>query len=393
MDTNPPKERGLITYFDVEKFGFYRIRKNKEGEPLDTDVNDLLSRLNQWLEGKQFQNTVPWGGKASSFNKIYCTSYYLDPDTKDMVLVLYKSVGAENGGVKGIKLDSPVGQDSNATVASADGLSANEVAWGQVMYYWFIPSENKIASIKFLDSVCDINALAQYIREWVKYRCDKHVGVENETVRQAADGTKRVVITRKTYKHEKGFSFCFKFVAKQFRRRTGVENLDSVFSKVTHLVFRSTVNVGTGDRRGFTKIFDKYLKFFSFSAPEKTDDNGILTGTKEYEVIVNESPTQSELEEIFKLYHEEYDETNIWDNVGLKINGRSKDTLWLDEYVVKDELFMSKKELHKDVYSAKQIMQQLKVNRDKFIAPLKAEDDAAPEESVALAEESLEQAQ
>lgn len=373
MSNEASKERGLITYFDIEKFGFYRMRQQKEGEPLDTDVADILQRLNDWLTGKRFQNTVPWGGTKSSFNKIYCTSYYLDESTGDMVLVLYKSVGAENGGVKGIKFDSPVGTDSNETVTSKDGLSANEVAWGQVMYYWFIPSENKLASIKFVDSVCDINGLSQYIREWVKYRCDKHIGKQSETVRESADGTKKVVVTRKTYQHEDGFSFCFKFIAKQFRRKTGVHNLDSVFSKVTHLVFRSTVSVVTKDRRGFAKLMDKYLKYFSFSAPDESSKNGILSGSKEYEVIVNDSPTDKELEEIFTLYNEEYDENSSWDNVGLKINGRSNETLWLDQYVVKDEIHMAKKEADKDVYSARQIMQELKNKRNTYLKSIKGE--------------------
>lgn len=377
MNNKVVAERGLITYFDIEKFGFYRLRQKQEGEALDVDVDDLLLRLNEWLKDKKFQNTVPWGGTVSSFNKIYCTSYYLDETTGDMVLVLYKSVGAENGGVKGIKFDSPVDTDSNSTVASTDGLSADEVAWGQVMYYWFIPSENKLASIKFVDSVCDINALSQYIREWVKYRCDKHIGKEIETVRERADGSKKVVVTRKTYSHKDGFSFCFKFIAKQFRRRTSSNNLDSLFSKVTHLVFRSTITVHTKDRRGFTKLLDKYLKYFSFTAPDASSENkqGMLSGSKEYEVIVNESPSEDELEEIFKLYNEEYDETNIWDNVGLKINGRSNETLWLDEYVVKDELYMPKKELNKDVYSARQIMSKLQLNRKTYMKSLTVEEE------------------
>ncbi|UPR47617.1 hypothetical protein ITG13_15260 [Vibrio cyclitrophicus] len=377
MSNENPKERGLITYFDVEQFGFYRLRQNKKGEALDTDVNSLLGLLNDWLNGKQFQNTVPWGGTKSSFNKIYCTSYYLDPNTGDMVLVLYKSVGAENGGVKGIKFDSPVGTDSNATVTSKDGLSADKVAWGQVMYYWFIPSKNKLASIKFVDSVCDINGLSQYIREWVKYRCQKHVGKEIETVRTAGDGSRQIVVTRKTYKHKDGFTFCFKFLAKQFRKKTGAHNLESVFDKVTHLVFRSTISVATKDRRGYTKLLDKYLPMFSFSPPEKSDANNMLPDSKEYEVVVNDSPTTGELEEIFKLYHEDYDKDSIWDNVGLKMNGRSNETLWLDQYVVKDEINMPKKEANKDVYSARQIMQQIQINRDKYLTSIK-EDDAPP---------------
>ncbi|BCL68832.1 hypothetical protein TUMSATVNIG1_07720 [Vibrio nigripulchritudo] len=395
MNNETPKERGLITYFDIEQFGFYRLRQKKVGEPLDIDTDDLLLRLSDWLTGKQFQNTVPWGGTQSSFNKIYCTSFYLEPTTGDMVLVLYKSVGAENGGVKGIKFNSPVDTDSNDTVASKDGVKANEVAWGQVMYYWFIPSENKLASIKFSDSVCDINGLSQYVREWVKYRCNKHVGKEFETVRVSPDGNKRVVVTRKMYQHKDGYTFCFKFIAKQFRRKTGVHNLGSVFKKVTHLVFRSTVNVVTTDRRGFAKLLDKYLPVFSFSAPDKSDDNGGIPDSKEYEVIVNSDPTNEELEEIFRLYNEEYDETSTWDNVGLKINGRSNDTLWLDQYVVKDEIHMSKKEAHKDVYSARQIMQQILINRPKYLKSIKEEkatedtpSNSSSQDNSMLAEES-----
>lgn len=103
----------------------------------------------------------------------------------------------------------------------------------------------------------------------------------------------------------------------------------------------------------------------------------MLPDSKEYEVVVNDSPTTGELEEIFKLYHEDYDKDSIWDNVGLKMNGRSNETLWLDQYVVKDEINMPKKEANKDVYSARQIMQQIQINRDKYLTSIK-EDDAPP---------------
>ncbi len=169
------EERGLITFFDLEQFGYYRMRKAQVVDPYDIDGSDILTRLNSWLIGKKFQNTVPWGA-GNAFHKLYCQSYCLSADNDDFIIVLVKSVGAENGGVKGFKIDASVDMDSNGTVASADGLNAKDVAWGQVMYYWFIPSEGKVASIRFPDSVCDINSLSKYVREWVKCRSDKYVG-------------------------------------------------------------------------------------------------------------------------------------------------------------------------------------------------------------------------
>ena len=72
------------------------------------------------------------------------------------------------------------------------------------------------------------------------------------------------------------------------------------------------------------------------------------------------------MENIFQEYNEEYNELDVWNNVGLKLNGRSKDTLWLDEYVVKEDISMPLKVAHKDVYSANQIMQKLLLMRNKL---------------------------
>lgn len=373
MSALKQNEKGLITFFDLEKFGFYRV-KNKQGcEVYDVDTKDLLLRLNKWLEGKHFQNTVPWGDKGGSFNKIYCQSSCFDEKTGDFVLVLIKSVGAENGGVKGVKINSLVGVDSNDTVTSGDGLNTKEVAWGQVMYYWFIPSMNKVASIRFSDSVSDINGLSKYIREWVKYRCDKYQGDAKESIRIRPDGTESRSSVRQLYRHKGDgvsqkdeFSFQFGFLAKQLKQKTGVKNLDSIYDQVTHLVFRATATVHTEDRRGFTKLMDKYLPFAGFSAPEVDKKTGRIPKAREYEVTINESPSLQELEQIFQEYNEEYNELDVWNNVGLKLNGRSKDTLWLDEYVVKEEIFMPIKVAHKDVYSANQIMQKLRLMRDKL---------------------------
>ena len=374
MSNEKKNEKGLITFFDLEKFGFYRVRNKRDSEDYDVDTKDLLFRLNNWLEGKHFQNTVPWGDKGGSFNKIYCQSYCFDEKTGDFVLVLIKSVGAENGGVKGIKINSLVGIDSNDTVTSGDGLNTKEVAWGQVMYYWFIPSMNKMASIRFSDSVSDINGLSKYIREWVKYRCDKYQGDIGESIRIRSDGTESRSSIRQLYKHKgdglngkkDNFSFQFRFLAKQLKLKTGVKNLDSIYSQVTHLVFRSTVTVHTEDRRGFTKLMDRYLPFAGFNAPKVDEKTGKIPRIKEYEVTINESPSLDELENIFQEYNEEYNELDVWNNVGLKLNGRSKDTLWLNEYVVKEDILMPLKVAHKDVYSANQIMQKLLLMRNKL---------------------------
>ncbi|MBE1275646.1 hypothetical protein [Enterovibrio baiacu] len=369
-------EKGLITFFDLEKCGYYRIRQNADGEPYDIDVDDMLKRLNDWLVGKRFQNTVPWGDTGSAFSKIYCQSYYRDPSSGDFVLVLIKSVGAENGGVKGIKFDSNVDSDSNDTVTSADGINAREVAWGQVMYYWFIPELNVLASIKFRDSVCDINGLSKYVREWVKYRCNKHVGEIKETRRERADGQTSVFVQRKHYRCESGakdnFSFVFKFLAKQLKQKTKVDDFTSLQSKVTHLVFRSTISASSTDRRKYAKLMDKFLPKFGFCAPKV--DSGKVSETRHYEVIVEEFPSYTELEEIFKQYNEDYDEFNLWDNVGLKFNGRSNDTVWLDKYVVKSEISMPEKLADKDTYSANQIMQKLLANRKELLSKVNKQD-------------------
>ncbi|MDW2098843.1 hypothetical protein R7041_16015 [Vibrio sp. 1751] len=378
------KERGVITFFDVEKFGFYRLRKNKDGEPVDVDVDDLLLRLNSWLIGKKFQNTVPWGESGSSFNKIYCQSFYLDEDTGDFFLVLIKSVGAENGGVKGVKYDSAIGGNTNDTITSADGINANEVAWGQVMYYWFIPSKNKVASIRFRDSVCDINGLSQYIREWVKYRCDKYVGKVIETVREKADGTKSVVVKRMLYsgsEEKKGkkenkeinYSFQFKFLAKLSKQRTNFEDLSKVQDRITHFVFRSILSSTTEDKRLFAGIMDNMLKKIGFSVDNSQD--GKIKKYKEYEVIVEDKPTYQELDKIFNEYTQANISSTGWENVGIKIDGRSNKTRWLDEYILKSEIYMNQKPIDKDTYSAVQIMNSVSHVREDLLSKINDDTD------------------
>lgn len=378
------KERGSITFFDVEKFGFYRLRKNKDGEAIDVDVEDLLVRMNKWLTGKNFRNTVPWGDNGSAFNKIYCQSFHLDPDTGDFILVLLKSVGAENGGVKGIKYDSKISGDTNDTITSADGLNSSDVAWGQVMYYWFIPSENKLASIRFRDSVCDINGLSQYVREWVKYRCDKYTGNIVETVREKADGSKSVVVKRMLYnKVESGsasenkFSFQFKFLAKLSKQKTHFEDLSKVQDRITHFVFRSIISATTKDQRRFSGIMDSVLKKIGFSVDNSKDGN--ITKYKEYEVIIEDNPTYEELNSIFQEYHQAGELATGWENVGIKLDGRSSSTKWLDEYILKSEIYLPNKEKNKDTYSALQIMKSIAPIRKSLLSKISNEETKSTE--------------
>lgn len=327
-------DNGSITFFDINAFGFYRLkRKADELDYKYGTLNEIFADFESWLQGKTIEQTIPWDVTINPMrSKTYCRGVAIDPDTNDIVVVLLRAVGDGSGNLHGVRIGSAVGANESETVKAGTEVEGEPVIWGEPCYYWIIPEYNKIASIIFPHSGADTTRFCNYITSFVNNNGNVD-GVKKQTVSSHQDHRQpgRVINSVKTrFEYGEGKQKCncmFKFDVEQTKIRTAVRNLEALLPKITQTIIRDTTTTHLEDERGpLLRLASEYLPSLFGAAPQ-------LQAPKRIEVRIDGAPSA---EEIAQLFAQRADETD-WADVGFKIKD-SDIPIWLTKYIVKSTL-------------------------------------------------------
>ncbi|MCX9489762.1 hypothetical protein IG511_12575 [Vibrio cholerae] len=361
--------KATLTYFNFDHFGFYRIRQGKIGEFSHGTIEEIFTDLKSWLNGKSLKETLVYNtNEITRKNTIYCRSFERNETTGDIVMILWHAVGTRSGGVGGAFADESLASNSNQTLVSGTEIDGKEIIWGQPSYYWVIPSHNKLVSIKLPNSHIDTPVFCQYIKSFVDYR--RPCATKKESIRTFTHPKSSNEVKTKTVTFEQTsgdgkttFSLTFKAIAKQYKKETASADLATLSSKVTHVVYRQTIEKSVKDDRAtWVKLFDKISNLFG------ADSEGPTTSeTSNIELIVEAKPTPESIQEMLDDYTQEYCEGE-WYNIGLKQDGRTGPTTWLNEFVIKDEIYLPSAK--NEYYTAKEVLTVLNQHRDRLVSAL-----------------------
>ncbi|MDF4333884.1 hypothetical protein P3383_11815 [Vibrio parahaemolyticus] len=359
--------KGLVTYFNFDCFGFYRLRKGKNEFNSGT-IDDILISMESWLKGKKLKQTMVTASKD-----VYCRDFKRNAKTKDAVLVIWKGVGSRSGGVGGAYEDENLAASTKETLTTGTEVSGKKILWGQPSYYWLIPEYNKIAAIKFPSSVSDTTLACQYIKAFVDFRMRSENKKTTTVARELENGTK-TLYDRTTFigveeGGKKKFSMVFKCIARQYKKDTSSADFNKIAQDASHIVYRDTIDKSVIDGRS------KWIKALSkvgslFSNDENDNYDAGENDHRELELIIEANPTVEELQAMFDDYANNPREEGEWYNIGLKRNGRSGSTTWLDEFILKDEIYLNMNNDKDEYYSAEEVLSVLTMNRGRLVNSL-----------------------
>lgn len=314
---------GLVTFFKYKKLGFAR-RNDDYFEPLS--MGNMLDSLQEWFKDRvSLEDTLLWDDQTVGFShrkKVYLKSIEKDDDTDDYIVILWRAIG-KGDGVYGIKADANL-EDNNLYNAD-DNVGSSRVIWGEAAYYWFIPSLDIFASIRFPNSIADTDLMNRYMRDYVELHSNfrKKKVVEKESKR--GRGKYLSISFSPTTPGESG-NLWFQIYSEQYKKPTTETDLESLASEITHFVKRDVISAQVIQQNGWTKLFQN----FPFISSQVTRAN------RKVEVNIEARPTVQELKELMRLYENEYDVGDDWTNIGFKKEGSG--IIWLDKFVVKSVL-------------------------------------------------------
>lgn len=344
---------GLVSFFKYKSLGFYKV-----GDTYHEDLNmtAMLDSLLEWHRTRSsIADTLLWDDETPGYSnrkKVYLKAIDKNESTGDFIVILWRAVGSGTG-VYGIRSDVSLAQ---AEVVNADdSIGNNQVIWGEPAYYWFIPSLNIFASLKFNSSIADTELMNHYLKDFVLL----HSNFKQKTkeIREGKHGQ----YTSVSFKSETGQKLWFRIYSAQYTKLTEEADLDLIASEITHFVKREVISAQTQQNTDWTRYF-RNLPFLSQS---------ITKHSRKVEITIDAAPTVEELRDIFDSYGEQYSHTgDNWTNLGFKKEGVGG-VCWLNEFIVKNTLLVSDISQSDDsgFYSTERLFNALHLKRDSLLAP------------------------
>ncbi len=375
-------DNGSITFFDIKACGFYRLKR--DAEKLDHKygtASEVFTELADWVNGKNFEDTIPWDVNTHPLrSKTYCRGVAIDPETKDIVVVIYRAIGGADGSLHGVRVGSKVGSDANDTVIAGKERDGDEIVWGDPCYYWIIPEHNKMASIIFPHSGADTIRFSNYLSTFVNNKSTlgqrKKQSTREFSPSKAPD--RLVTVTTTTFEYGEGKDKCkciFKFDVEQTKINTVKANLAEIRDKITQTIIRDTTTARAEDgRQPVLKVVSNFLRSL---VGDEVGDEPVMAAPKRIEVIIDGAPSEAEIEALFAQRADDTD----WVDVGFKVKD-SEIPIWLTKYVIKSTLVIDNSD-GINHYSPQKILTEIKRVRQDLLENVIINDNVEQQELIA----------
>ncbi|PZQ66827.1 MAG: hypothetical protein DI563_22490 [Variovorax paradoxus] len=306
---------GHLNFFSIAECGLYKHGAHRAAALGPAETFDLIYR---WVQGRPMEDTLPWDPDFSKTNasKCYCHDFYKDDDTGEFMFVLWKSDSDAAGTIWGAQAAARTGE--SAVVEYKDDYKGKKVIWGRPCYYWVLPEQNIIVSVKVDHSVCDSQLLQEWVNKCITLRVPHH--------HRKKSTTNTGQVRFEFLKDGDLARYAYRFDVKLMSLSTGSAQMQNLAAKVTHIIRRETVKtVGTDDRSKWVKMFDGIPVL-----PPKPKAK-----TRQIEVRAEAKPSASEIKEIIEQFAKEDRKKSDWNNVGFATD---KGDVWVDRYRLNESL-------------------------------------------------------
>lgn len=284
-----------IRLFSVSKFGYFPL-KGQEGAAKKATrfgtLADTLQDLATWSRKLTLGMTATREQREGHLN-VFCKGVARAGD--DWVLSLVQQAPTSAGGVLHFDLSSKVGAVKVSSTPVAEGRVA-----GWATHYWFLPTEDKVATVKLDESPPSRDKMLQYVKGFMAR--------EAPNVQQHADGSL-------LYTHEGKEPLACQVKFEIGSGRDGEAEKRVLAGEVRRIIFRETVPLIQPRK-------SKRAGLLSYFGPLMRTLPTIAVGVDEarVEARIVKSLTKAEAKRLIDGWHREEDP---WANLGFEV--------WIDE--------------------------------------------------------------
>ena len=309
-------EKVKLKFYTIDRCGYHKY--GEEGEYL-TNISDTLDDLKEWIEDLTLQQTQTTNilSAVSEQSHTYCIDVRKSTNN-NYLLVTWNRSESTNGAISSIHKDEPV-SSASTNVESTD-LPDDHIP-GYATYFWFIPENNILATIKFNHLSNGHVGMNNYLKGFLTRYSKYTIVAEDEENR----GNYEIIgygESNENYNED-----LHPYFSSNLKRLAGKIDYIKNRRKDIKKVIRKTVI--TQEVTNDANFFEKLMHHMGATEPHALTDNIEL----KYEMKTNLN--NRELDDIITSWRQDHEQS--WDDVGFMIPG-NPNPLWLSSEVPSKEV-------------------------------------------------------
>ena len=234
-------EEVKVSFYRIAACGYYP--RGNQVSPSFGPLDDILGDLGRWARGKRLVHTKTFEPKdGGALLPVYLVDVTQVGDA--WLLTLWNESHNTEGTVSAI--------DGRANVGSAD-VAETEVEEGHIpghaTYFWFLPNDGLMASVRFQHPTTGVFAMNKYMRSFVG-RFTSHVVLGDPD-----ESGERVIVGYQADKHSEPLSLMPRFKVEVFVKSGPLDYIISNSTSIRKLKKKSTLNLALRpDKSMFQKL-------------------------------------------------------------------------------------------------------------------------------------------
>jgi hypothetical protein len=318
-------EEAKITFYQISKCGLYKYGAE---DPTLGKIAGFLEQLKVWVKkgGKPLDET--------------CT--YVVDDGEDVDRTF-----SYEGKVAAVKAKSKVG----SAVVEFTTLPKNSIP-GYATYFWFVPSKNVYATVRFQHRLNGKRNLDKYIKEFIAKFSD-YVVLDD-------DGNADFTVAGYSEKDgDKTLNLHSQFKSVVVRKPGQIEYIRQNVGKIRKIERHNKLLPQKNESQ---ELWQKALLTLGLKNQPK------LKSEVNFSYEFSFTPTDVELVEIVNEWEKNHD--SKWDDVGFMLKGEQS-PLWLSNSLARDQFDVDVKRIDDEIVDAKSLLDQLTDKRSLILSLLK----------------------
>ena len=304
-----------ITFYDIEACGYFR--RGKEGS-LFGDAASCLDQLLQWAKstGLVLRDTCTYESEErTGCLRTFCFDMVRSSTNTDYLLTTWNEIPSFEGKTATVNGSQRVGTaDVELSDLPADGIP------GYPTYFWFLPSENRFATVTFNAVLNGHQNLAHYMNGFLR-TFSRHV------CKSANDlGEIKVTGYRKS-EHDTPARLYPRFESALCYNRAEIEYIRSNRQSISKYIRKVKIEPNIQRDVGFIR------KLFEHATG--INQNKRVPRPLKIRYEAEATPDAAELNAMIKEWRTRT--PTRWDDVGFKITGDSRGIRWLSHSLARDD--------------------------------------------------------
>lgn len=327
-------EEARIAFYDLKEFGFYKWG----GPRIFGDVPRILSEIQIWCDGKTISETKTYEpGRNSQVLPAYFLS--LRESRGSFLLSLWNEMPSTDGAIASISETAPVGTTR---------VTMNEIEEGSIpgvaSYFWFIPSSNVMATVRFQHPGAGISQMRTYLRRFME-QFSSHAITEEQDGELVTTGYRENAHTDTVVKA------LVKITLAPHRKDAERQFFLDRAGKIRKIEKKGVLQLTTRDDRA---VWQRLLQAFHIDAPTTRTHEVKMS----YEVEVN-GLTRDEVEAVMQGYDDESGQNDY----GFKFEGEGQQTHWLGKEVARGVVEVDVRRLNSEMVNPDDLIRELDRHR------------------------------